>query len=180
MKISDLQENIGNYESALNTIIRKRETWQNETQGLLIKTLNEVVENYKINWHVQTVELAKNYGGGNLALKSRPAGILKKDGDSIKNYITKGGGLIFSQAYNGDIFVIISYPHVEDIVKQANHEVLKRLKPSQITRDLILQKVSIFLQRMAEWEGDTQGSSLGFKFAKDDEMQYVDENYLFK
>ncbi|MDO8930075.1 MAG: hypothetical protein Q7W54_13955 [Bacteroidota bacterium] len=75
----------------------------------------------------------------------------------------KGGTIAFSQAYNGEVFVIIIYPFVDKFVSQAENKLLGKFKPETISEDFIVSKVSIFIDEMIKWEKSTYGNSIGFK-----------------
>ncbi len=163
MKIDELKSKIDEYQSTQGAIQKNRKTWQEQTKPILIETLNKIKEEFPIGWHVQILDWVKNSEGVNITFGAMPSGITEKSEKSFRSYVKKGGTIVFSQAYNGEIFVIILFPSVDELVSEADNKLLGKFSPDTITEEFIVDKVSIFLEEMIKWEKSTYGNRLGFK-----------------
>lgn len=95
-------------------------------------------------------------------MNSTPSGIFQKTERGSRAFVKKGGVITFSQAYNGQIFVIIIYPNVEEFVGESEVNVLGRYKPEDITEEFIFAKVEKFLEEMTKWETSISSNRIGF------------------
>lgn len=163
MKVIDLKSKIDELKEAQETINLKREEWQKSTKPTLIRVLTELKETYKVGWHVQVLDRTRNSEGVNITFGLNHSGISEKTDKSHKYYIKRGGTIVFSQAYNGDIFVIIIYPSVDELVGESENKLLGRFEPKDIQDKFILEKVSIFIDELIKWEKTTYGGQIGFK-----------------
>ena len=163
MKIEDLKAKVDNFSNALENIEFNRETWAEKTKPLLQQTLKQIASEYPIGWHVQTLDWDKNLEGVNITFGPTNSGIKTRTETSVKAYTKHGGTIVFSQAYNGEVFVIILYPHVDEFVGQSEHKVLGRFAPTDITETFIVKQVSEFLDEMVKWENATPSANIGFK-----------------
>lgn len=133
--------------------------WLDETKPFLQKTLKTISSNTNTNWYVQTVDHVKNLENVNLQFFST---VEVKDGQ--KEYRTKGGALIFAQSFNGEIYVIITYPYVEEWITQREAEVITTVTPEDITEDFVCLQVEKFLDEMIKWQSHIQKyTPMGFR-----------------
>jgi hypothetical protein len=163
MKIDDLKTKIEEFNFTQVQIQKNRQIWTDETKTLLINTLNKIAEKFDIGWYVQVMDLDKNSEGVNITFKPTRSGIIRKNETSMKSFLKEGGTIAFSQAYNGEIFVIILYPFVKDFVSESENKLLGKFNPSLINEDFIVKKVSIFIDEMIKWEKTTYNKKIGFK-----------------
>ena len=119
-----------------------------------------------IGWNVQILDWTKNSEGVNITFGPERSGIIEKTESTFKSYIKEGGTIAFSQAYNGDIFVIIIFPFIDKLVSQTDNKLLGKFNPEIISEDFIIKHVSTFLDEMIKWEKSTYGNRVGFKTEK--------------
>jgi len=152
------------FQNALLETIRKRDLWDKQTKDLIYSILSTIKGHANLDMQVQKVPGGKNMEAVNLQFNKSSSGLVENAGHSTKVFVKYGGYIAFSQAYNGDIWVIMAYPYVEEFVSQKEHEVLDKVAPENITEDYIIDKVEHFLDRMTEWEtGKFQTEAIGFK-----------------
>ena len=71
---------------------------------------------------------------------------------------------MFSQAYNGDVLVLLLYPNIVEVDSfEETQKTLAKVDPSKIDEDFIIQKVSEFLSDMTDWESSRSSHAVGFK-----------------
>lgn len=162
MKIEYLKNRINDYKQSIETVVEKKNLWKSNTKLLLLKILNSVVEEYDIGWKVQELNWIHNNEAVNITLESFPTELIKATNQIPTYQFYQGGALIFSQSYNGDIFVFIAYPK---LINQTNNNELMELgffAPSEITEKFIIEKVDEFLKEMINWEIPLLNSKIGF------------------
>lgn len=138
MKIEDLQQSVEKLQAAWKAIDEKRNRWKSEKKSLIKKTLSETKKRYDFDWNVYVVDFIENSESVNITFGDAPSGIYERNENSIKSYTKNGGTLAFSQAYNGDIFVIIMYPSVEDFVTPIvgyESKLVEKIDPSKVDTD---------------------------------------------
>jgi hypothetical protein len=163
MNLENLKPKIDELLTTFDIIKQNRECWQTKTKSLLTEILTKITTEYPIGWQVQILDWTKNSEGVNITFNPKPSGISEMTDKSAKSYIKEGGTIAFSQAYNGEVFVIIFYPFVDKFVTQTENKLIGKFKPETITEDFINSKVSIFIDEMIKWEKSTYGNSIGFK-----------------
>lgn len=163
MKIEDLKEKVNGLTQAQQNIEANRETWAEKTKPLLIDILGRIAKEFPIGWHVQKLDWDKNLEGVNITFGPTNSGIKTKTETSVKAHIKHGGTIVFSQAYNGEIFVIILYPYVDEFVGKIENKVLGKFPPSAIDENFIVSRVAEFLDEMKKWEESTPSSIIGFQ-----------------
>ncbi|MCX6252937.1 MAG: hypothetical protein NTV31_00435 [Bacteroidia bacterium] len=166
MKIEDLKNKVEDFQDTLDIIKQNREFWQSKTKSILIDTLTRITTDYPIGWNVQKLDWTKNSEGVNITLGPSRSGFVENTGNSFKSHTKDGGTITFSQAYNGEIFVIIIYPFIDGFVTQAENKLLGKVKPEEVTEDFIINKFAIFIDEMIKWEKSTYGNRVGFKIEK--------------
>ena len=90
---------------------------------------------------------------------------LLKEGSNISVATKYGGYLCFAQSYNGNIYVFIIYPYVEEYVGQMENKLLATHEPIEFTTDLIIGYFEKFINEMVEWEIQDR-NPIGFKLNK--------------
>jgi len=159
--MKDLKLKVEKFNAAISRIDRKRAFWQKETKPLLLRVLNEITEGIQLDLLVQVVDDKINHESINLQFKSKPSGISEKKEKLTKAYIKWGGAIAFSQAYNGEVHVLVIYPYVDEIVAQNKYTLLTRIDPDKISEEFIHARVGDFLAEMLNWELVTSGNSMG-------------------
>ncbi|MDB5268747.1 MAG: hypothetical protein JWP58_1787 [Hymenobacter sp.] len=175
MTIETIKQKGEQLKAALATIESNRKLWQDEKKGLLKTTLEQIKSELGFDMQVQSLTYTTNSEGINLTFNNGYSGIYEKTKTSMKSYAKHGGYIVFSQAYNGKVFVIIGYPYIEGIVTQGDAIAVGKFNPEEITADFIYKQVSFFLDEMIKWEIDTsvdsqedeaRANSVGFVFGK--------------
>ncbi|HEY5750386.1 MAG TPA: hypothetical protein VIU12_30185 [Chryseolinea sp.] len=149
---------------------QRRDLWKSQTKGQVLSILNAVKDEYKTLFYTQAVDAIKNQEFVNLHLLQRHSNIFEIDerGDgskSIHAYLIDGGYLVYTQAVNGRIYVIISYPYVAGIIERIQDKVVGCYEPSDISEKLVLDHVKQYLDEMLRWENhNASTSSIGFDY----------------
>ena len=73
-----------------------------------------------------------------------------------------GAALVFSQSYNGDIFVFILFPIIDNMPLESNTIDLGIVDPKEIDEKLIVEKVDEFLKEIIKWEVPSIKNKLGY------------------
>ncbi len=161
---SKILEKIISYQGSIDEIQKRRATWNQSTKDLIYKVLTEIKIIKNLNWHVQKEEDTNNMQTVNLIFNKSHSDIVQSTGNSSKAFTKCGGGLFFSQAYNGNIFVFIEYPYVESWVSQMKILGIEKVSPEKITEEYIKNQVVRFLEEMTKWEQSTSKKNpLGYK-----------------
>jgi hypothetical protein len=147
MNLLELQRSAESHQNALKVIITKREFWKETAAPLVAKALREIKANIPLDWHVQDVG-TEGQRFVNITMGKSHSGMYNQAIALIKH----GGSLIFTPAYNGDIFVIVNYPYIEDHMSQLPAEVIERIAPSDVTEEYVFRQAQTFLQEMTAWE----------------------------
>jgi len=163
MKIEDLTTKIEEFKLTQDKIQKNREIWTSQTKPILIETLGKIKEKFDLEWHVQILDEVKNSEGVNITFGFKRSGFKSVSDKTMRSYLKKGGTIVFSQAYNGEIFVIILYPFVEEFVSESDNKLLGKFDPLIINEDFIVEKVSTFIDEMIKWEKSTFYNRVGFK-----------------
>lgn len=164
MKIEDLRKEVDNFKVALQEIVRKRNQWEYETKNKIIETLKAVQQEFDLDWSVFVLEPTRNMEGVNLTFGNSFSGVYTESENGTKNYAKTGGSLVFSQAYNGDVFILLMYPNIDGLLDKTEPEkMLGKFDPVKIDEVFIYQKVSEFLIEMTDWESSKSSHAVGFK-----------------
>ena len=110
MKIEHLEERINDYKNSIKTVVEKKICWQTQTKDLLIATLNTIVKKYTIGWRVQELNWINTNEAVNITFESFPPDLIESTNKIPSYQFIKGGSLIFSQSYNGDVHIFILFP----------------------------------------------------------------------
>lgn len=167
-----LKTRIQEYEKALADIATKRALWLNSAKELIYKTLQKAKRLGKLGWKVAKIEGIKNLEGVSLAFLDIPSDIVEKVLDEKtqkpveKNYTKFGGSLIFSQTYNGDVLVLLTYPFIEGDEETPGNEIVDRISPADLTEAYILGHVASFLETMTIWESSEDEHHIGFRIGE--------------
>lgn len=134
-----------------------RKEWDNSSKPTILNTFREIKVNVNgLDWEIQLVDNMENVDVITLGFKSEASGIVGRVEGVFKFFAKESGRLIYNQVYNGEIYVSITYPHVEHHVAQQQPKFVGKFEPNQINKDLILDHVSEFLDEMFNWEGGTR------------------------
>ena len=165
MKLEDLKDDVQKYTKTISEINQKRKLWDVETKALITETLQEITKMYDLDWDVFTIETTRNLEGINLTFGNNFSGIYSENDKGQKRYAKTGGNLVFSQAYNGDIFIILMTPTVNDLISEEDaQKIIGKVSPSKIDKEFIIQHVSKFLSELIDWENLKSSHTLGFKY----------------
>lgn len=162
MKIEHLEERIIDYKNSIKTVVEKKICWQNQTKNLLITTLNAIVKQYNIGWRVQELNWINTNEAINITLESFPPDLLENTNKVESFQFIKGGSLVFSQSYNGDVNVFILYPILDNVIDNSNETAVETYAPEAINEKLIIEKVDDFLKEMISWEVPSIKNKVGF------------------
>ncbi len=167
MNIQDLSDNVNHFKASLGDIEKKRAEWKTTSRSFIQETLIRIKSNFDLDWAVSIQDEAANSEAVNLSLSHSSSSIIEKIEGGYKNYMNTGGTLSFSQAYNGDVFIIILFPIIEKTVTPIQpHKILMRIEPGLITEELIIKSTASFLDEMTLWESSKSFNTIGFKIKK--------------
>jgi len=162
MKIEHLDERVNDYKNSVETVVEKKILWQTKTKSLLKKTLNQIVNAYNIGWRVQELSWFNTNEAVNITFDSFPPELIDKTNKIPAYQFIKGGGLVFSQSYNGDVTIFMLFPVLETIIDTTDDTELATYTPQQIDEKLIIEKVDEFLKKMIHWEVPLVKNKVGF------------------
>ena len=164
MKLDDLKGDVQKYRKTQTTINQKRKLWHTETKALITETLKKITKMYDLDWDVFTVESTRNLEGINLTFGNSFSSIYSESEEGRKSYAKTGGNLVFSQAYNGDVFIIFLTPNIDGYdSSQEAQNIIGKVNPSKIDEEFIIQHVSQFLMELSDWESLKSSHTVGFK-----------------
>ncbi|MBQ4819701.1 hypothetical protein [Aquimarina sp. MMG016] len=162
MKIEHLEERVIDYRNSIKTVVDKRMLWKTSTRPLLVKTLQTITEQYNIGWKVQELSWIHNNEAVNITFDSFPPELIDCTNLIPAYQFIPGGALVFSQSYNGDIYVVMIYPEIENAPQESNLIELGIYAPKSLTEKLIVEKVDEFLKEMIRWEVPQLKNKVGF------------------
>jgi len=162
MKIEHLEEHVNDYKNSIKTVVEKKIYWQTQTKNLLIATLNTIIEKYTIGWRVQELNWINTNEAVNITFESFPPDLIESTNKIPSYQFIKGGSLIFSQSYNGDVHIFILFPLVENALDNSNETEIETYAPETINEKLIIEKVDEFLKEMINWEVPSLKNKVGF------------------
>jgi hypothetical protein len=162
MKIEHLEKRIIDYKKSIEIVIEKKLLWNTKTKSLLLKVLNKITSNYDIGWRVQELNWISTNEAINITFDSFPSELMSITNKIPEYQFIKGAALVFSQAYNGDIYILILFPIVENISIEKSSIDLGIYNPTKISEELIVEKVDEFLKEMIEWELPSIKNKLGY------------------
>lgn len=170
MKLENLEDNIAAFKNGQSAIEVKRIGWTKGAKEILINTLKSVIAHYKLKAEVQEINLYKNYEAVNLTFGNIRSGITKEKPNEIRHFNKFGGTLSFSQSYNGNIDIIILYPHIEEITTLTEKEVITQISPEELSESFIFKQVDKFLTELINWEKSPQVPTVGYRFPEHKEI----------
>ncbi len=162
MKIEHLEERITDYRNSIKTVVDKRILWKNTTKNILLKTLQGIVKQFDIGWKVQELSWIRNNEAVNITFDSFPPEMIDCTNLIPAYQFLPGGALIFSQSYNGDIYVFMLFPEIDNTPQENNLVELGQYTPEMITEKLIVEKVDEFLKEMIRWEVPSLKNKVGY------------------
>ena len=150
-----------NYQQALveskAAIAENRKVWNATTNNLIKSVFMTVVQQApQLNWDPRFVEALENMDVLTLGFKSESSGIVGQINGVFKFFAKESGRLVYSQVYNGEIYVGITYPYVENHVEQQPHKFIGKFCPCDITVEMVLEHIDEYLEEMSTWETGTR------------------------
>jgi hypothetical protein len=162
MKIDHLYERVADYKKSIETVVAKKTQWQATTKQLLSKTLGAIVDQYDLGWQVQELNWIHNNEAVNITFNSFPRDLIDCTNRIPAYQFIQGGSLVFSESYNGDVFVFVLFPEIETIPVDKNMVELGLYNPKDITEKLIIEMVDEFLKEMIKWEVPSLKKKMGY------------------
>lgn len=162
MKVEHLEERIADYKKSIDAVIKKKVFWQHTTKPLLLKTLDNVVNKYKIGWKVQELNWILSNEAVNITFDSFPPDIIEKTNQIPSYQFLQGGALVFTQSYNGDVHVVVLFPIIETSTTENSSVELGVYNPADINEKIIIEKVDEFLKEIIKWEVPSLKNKLGY------------------
>lgn len=162
MTIEHLNERIGDYKISIETVVEKKIIWKTKTKTLLVDTLKTIVEKYVIGWHVQELNWIHNNEAVNITFDSFPPELIEKTNQIPTYQFIQGAALVFSQSYNGNVYIFILFPLVDNITVEESSIDLGIQNPKDIDEKFIIEKVDEFIKEMIKWEVPTVKTKLGY------------------
>ncbi len=164
MKIEHLEERVNEYKNSIKTVVEKRILWNTQIKFLIIKVLKDAEKTYNIGWRVQELNWIHTNEAVNITFDSFPPEMIEKTNLIPSFQFLKGGSLVFSQMYNGDVEIFIVFPIIEnwnalddDLIEMGTYT------PTQVTEILVTEKIDEFLKEMIKWEVPLLKTKLGFR-----------------
>lgn len=162
MKLEHLEERASDYRNSIQTVVDKRICWETKTKDILIKTLDKIVTTYDLGWKVQELSWIHNNEMINITFDSFPPEMIDCTNQIPAYRFLPGGTLIFSQSYNGDVYIFMMFPEIENLQQENKVVELGQYNPEAITEKLIVEKVDEFLKEMIEWEVPSLKKKVGY------------------
>ncbi len=162
MKIAHLEERVSDYKDSIKTVVDKRMLWKNTTKDILLKTLRSIAKQYDIGWKAQELSWIRNNEAVNITFDSFPPEMIDCTNLIPAYQFLPGGALIFSQSYNGDIYIFMLFPEIDNAPQESNLVELGQYTPEMITEKLIVEKVDEFLKEMIRWEVPALKNKVGY------------------
>lgn len=164
MKIEHLEERINEYKNSIKTVVEKRILWNTEIKFLITKVLKDAEKTYNIGWRVQELNWIHTNEAVNITFDSFPPEMIEKTNLIPAFQFLKGGSLVFSQMYNGDLEIFIVFPIIENWNALEDDLIeLGTYTPIQVTEILVTEKIDEFLKEMIKWEVPLLKTKLGFR-----------------
>src|SRR5690606_18543440 len=114
MKIEHIEERVNEYRNSIKTVVEKRILWNTQVKNLITDVLRKAEETYNIGWRVQELSWVHTNEAVNITFDSFPPDLIEKTNLIPAYQFLKGGSLIFSQLYNGDIEIFVLFPVMEN------------------------------------------------------------------
>ncbi len=162
MKVEHLEERVIDYKNSIETVVKKKTLWETSIKKLLVTTLSSIVKQFNIGWNVQQLNWINNNEAVNIIFESFPPELIISTNKIPTYQFIPGAALVFSQSYNGDVFVFILFPIIENIPIENSTIDLGILNPKEINEKLIVEKVDEFLKEMIKWEVPSIKNKLGY------------------
>lgn len=166
MKLTHLSDRINDYRNSITKVVKKKLEWNTTTKPLLLKVLKEVVSEYHIGWKVQELNWIHNNESVNITFDSFPPELIETTNLIPTYQFYQGGALIFSQTYNGDIYVFIALPVIKNklnaMVDNNQMTEVGLFSPKEISERFIIEKIDMFLKEMIQWELPNLKNSIGY------------------
>jgi hypothetical protein len=162
MKIEYLKDRVADYRASIETVVDKKTFWQEQTKPLLTQTLNEIVSSFDLGWRVQELDWIHNNEAINITFDSFPSDLIDCTNKIPAFQFIPGAALVFSQSYNGQVFVYVLYPEIDTVQVETPMVKMGGFTPQEITRKLIIEKVDAFLKEMINWEVPSLKKTLGY------------------
>lgn len=162
MKIDHLAERVADYKASIETVVAKKTEWQLRTKAILLDTLKSIVSQYDLGWRVQELDWIHNNEAVNIAFESFPPELMDCTNKIPAYQFIPGGALVFSQSDNGDVFVIVLFPVIDNAPIDNNILELGVFNPNEITQKLVVEKVDEFLKEMIKWEVPSVKKKVGY------------------
>lgn len=162
MKNQNLEKAVNKYVNSLNRVIEKRKLWEETVRPAIQKTLNGIKDKFDLGWQIQELDWVLSNKSINLSFNAFPSSIVDR-ANCILNYeFVKGAALVFSQKYNGNIYVFILYPTLTEITNESDMKELGTYDPKDVDKGFITERVIDFLEEMTIWEGLNIRKKVGF------------------
>ena len=162
MKIEHLEERVLDYKKSIETVVDKKTLWKTKIKVLLVKTLTTIVKQYSIGWSVQELHWINNNEAVNITFDSFPQELINCTNEIPTYQFIQGAALVFSQSYNGDVYVFVLFPIIDNMPSENNTIDLGIVNPIDINEKLIVEKVDEFLKEMIKWEVPALKNKLGY------------------
>ena len=146
MKIEHLEERVDDYKVSIKAVVDKRLAWRETVKPLILKTLQKVEETYNLGWSVQNLKWMQSNEAVNITFDSFPPELIDCTNLIPAFQFMPGGALVFSQSYNGDVYIFMLYPENQQLRGEEGVFELGTFVPMEVTEKLIIEKVDEFLK----------------------------------
>lgn len=162
MKMEHLEERVNDYKESIRIVVEKKSIWKQKTKKLIFSTLHKIRDHYTIGWEVQELSWMANNEAVNINFYGFPPELIDCTNQIPTYQFIGGSALVFSQMHNGDVYIFIMFPVVENSSQENNIQELGVITPSDISEKLIVEKVDEFLKEMIQWEVPSIKNRIGF------------------
>jgi len=163
--LGTLPSKIAKYQEILQNTESYRKAWEEGLRDKIVDTLKSMMKEFNLTVEIDIRDGLKNLESVVLSLGVVPSGIYEPVGDQFRKKLYKGNGmLIFQQMYNGKIYVMMTYPHIEQVANPKPPKTLEIIRPEELTEGYILRYLETFFSEIIEWEDydDDVPTTIGF------------------
>jgi hypothetical protein len=148
-KFETIADGVKKYFELFDELNNRRALWSTQVKEVIYKTLTQINSNFEhLVWHVGKNETIKNLEAVYWTMGEEISGFTLKN----KHLIRHGGYLNFAQLANGKVIVMISYPYIEDGIRdEIQPKNIGEYHPSKITEELIIEKAEEFIEEINDW-----------------------------
>lgn len=154
MNINDCKRAVDKLIGAKKKVQRQREEWSTRSEIIKAALTQVATTHSELEAFVEIDQTTKGAESIWLIQKNGQSGIYqeKTDAQDFRSYVKHGGSISFQQTVTGLVAVVMEYPHIEEFVAKKEPLILGSYEPFQITTEVVLDRVSEWIDYLADWE----------------------------